>query len=138
MLEIDGTIIVTFTIVWILVVFLSKFFFRPLQKIRSERDARLAADRQAAGLAAETGRRDLQDLDRSLKEARAAADKIRDDLEVEALREKARLLSEVGKTAKDEVDKAKAEMAREIDGLKAELAVRARSLAESIEERLLQ
>jgi F-type H+-transporting ATPase subunit b len=137
MLEIDGTIVITFAVVWILVVFLGRFFFRPLQKIRAERDARLSGDREASRRAAEEKARDLQSLDQALKAARASADKIRDDLELEALREKSRLLAEVGKTTKDEVDKAKDEMAREIDGLKAQLAERAQSLAESIEARLL-
>lgn len=137
MLEIDGTIVITFAVVWILVVFLGRFFFRPLQKIRAERDARLSGDLEASRRAAEQKAKDLQSLDQALKAARASADKIRDDLELEALREKSRLLAEVGKTAKDEVDKAKYEMAREIDGLKAQLAERAQSLAESIEARLL-
>jgi F0F1-type ATP synthase membrane subunit b/b' len=138
MLEIDGTVIITFAVVWILVVFLGRFFFRPLLKIRSEREARLNGDREASRRAAEENARDIQNVDQALKAARAAADKIRDDLELEALREKTRLLSDVGKTAKDEVDKAKGEMAREIDGLKAQLAAQAQSLAESIEARLLQ
>lgn len=137
MLEIDGTVVITFAVVWILVVFLSRFFFRPLRKIRAEREARLAGDKEASRLAAAENAKDLAGIDQALKAARASADKIRDDFELEALREKARLLSEVGRTAKDEVDRAKDEMAREIDGLKAQLAAQAQSLAESIEARLL-
>jgi F0F1-type ATP synthase membrane subunit b/b' len=138
MLEIDGTIIITFAAVWILVVFLSRFFFRPLQKIRAERETRLTGDREASRLAAEENTADLKSVDAALKAARTAADKIRDDLELEAVREKARLLAEVGRTAKEEVDKAKDEMAREIDGLKAQLTAQAQALSESIEARLLQ
>ncbi|MDD8026277.1 MAG: hypothetical protein PHI34_07175 [Acidobacteriota bacterium] len=138
MLEIDGTIVITFAAVWILVAFLSRFFFRPLQKIRAERETRLTGDREASRLAAEENAADLKSVDAALKAARAAADKIRDDLELEAVREKTRLLAEVGRTAKEEVDKAKDEMAREIDGLKAQLAAQAQSLSESIEARLLQ
>jgi F0F1-type ATP synthase membrane subunit b/b' len=138
MLEIDGTIVITFAAVWILVAFLTRFFFRPLQKIRAERDARLTGDREASRLAAEENAKDIQSIDRSLKAARASADKIRDDLEREALREKTRLLSEVGRTAKTEVDRAKDELAREIDGLKAQLAAQAQALSEMIEARLLQ
>jgi F0F1-type ATP synthase membrane subunit b/b' len=138
MLEIDGTLLVTFAVVWILVAFLTRFFFRPLQKIRAEREARLGGDREASRRAAEEGAKDMLGIEKSLKAARVAADKIRDDLEVEALREKTRLLSEVGMAAKAEVDKAKEEMAAEIDGLKAKLTAEAQSLSESIEARLLQ
>jgi F0F1-type ATP synthase membrane subunit b/b' len=138
MLEIDGTVLVTFALVWILVVFLTRFFFRPLQKIRSERAARLDGDRDASRRAEADGAKGLREVEQSLKAARAAADKIRDDLAVEALREKSRLLSEVGLAAKAEVDKARAEMAREIDGLKAQLAAKAQALSEAIETRLLQ
>jgi F0F1-type ATP synthase membrane subunit b/b' len=138
MLEIDGTVLVTFALVWILVVFLTKFFFKPLQKIRSERSARLDGDREASRRAESEGAKDLRHVEQSLKAAREAADKIRDDLELEALREKSRLLSEVGLAAKAEVDKAKDEMAREVDGLKAKLAAEAQSLSEAIEARLLQ
>lgn len=138
MLEIDGTVLITFALVWILVVFLTKFFFKPLQKIRSERAARLDGDREASQRAESEGAKDLRGVEQSLKAAREAAGRIRDDLELEALREKSRLLSEVGLAAKAEVDRAKDEMAREIDGLKAKLAVEAQSLSEAIEARLLQ
>ncbi len=138
MLEIDGTVLVTFALVWILVVFMTRFFFRPLQKIRSERAARLAGDREASQRAESDGAKGLREVEQSLKAARAAAAKIRDDLAVEAQREKSRLLSEVGLAAKAEVDKARAEMAREIDGLKVQLATEAQSLSEAIETRLLQ
>jgi F0F1-type ATP synthase membrane subunit b/b' len=138
MLEIDGTVLITFALVWILVFFLTRFFFRPLQKIRSERAARLDGDHDASRRAEADGAKGLREVEQSLKAARAAADKIRDDLEVEALREKSRLLSEVGLAAKAEVDKARDELAREIDGLKAQLAAEAQSLSEAIEARLLQ
>jgi F0F1-type ATP synthase membrane subunit b/b' len=138
MLAIDGTLLVTFAVVWILVAFLTRFFFHPLQKIRAEREARLGGDREASRHAADESAKDMIGIEKSLKAARAAADKIRDDLEVEALREKTRLLSEVGLAAKAEVDKAKDEMAAEIESLKAKLAGEAQALSESIEARLLQ
>lgn len=138
MLEIDGTVLVTFVLVWILVVFLAKFFFKPLQKTRSERAARLDGDREASRQAESESAKGLRGVEQSLKAAREAAGRIRDDLELEALREKSRLLSEVGLAAKAEVDKAKDEMAREVDGLKAKLAAEAQSLSEAIEARLLR
>jgi F0F1-type ATP synthase membrane subunit b/b' len=138
MLDINATFLVTFAVVWILVLILGKVFFHPYQKLRAGRDGRIAADRQASQLAAEQNQRSLQAIDQSVKAARAAASRIREDLEAEALREKTRLLSEVGGAAKAEVESARAELLRELGGLKAELQARASGLAESIEKRLRQ
>ena len=138
MLDINATFLVTFAVVWILVLILGKVFFRPYQKLRAERDGRVAADRQASQLALEQNQRSLHDIDQSVKAARAAASRIREDLEAEALLEKTRLLNEVGSAAKAEVESARAELLRELGGLKAELKARASGLAESIEKRLLQ
>jgi F0F1-type ATP synthase membrane subunit b/b' len=138
MLDINATFLVTFAVVWILVLILGKVFFRPYQKLRADRDGRVAADRQASQLALEQNQRSLHDIDQSVKAARAAASRIREDLEAEALREKTRLLNEVGSAAKAEVESARAELLRELGGLKAELQARASGLAESIEKRLRQ
>ena len=138
MLDINATFLVTFAVVWILVLILGKVFFRPYQRLRADRAGRVAADRQASQLALEQNQRSLHDIDQSVKAARAAASRIREDLEAEALREKTRLLNEVGSAAKAEVESARAELLRELGGLKAELQARASGLAESIEKRLLQ
>jgi F0F1-type ATP synthase membrane subunit b/b' len=138
MLEINATFLVTFAVVWILVLILGRVFFHPYQKLRAERDGRVAADRQASQRADEQNQRSLHEIEQSVKAARAAASRIREDLEAEALREKTRLLNEVGGAAKVEVESARAELLRELGGLKAELQARASGLAESIEKRLLQ
>ena len=41
MLSIDATVLVTFTIVWILVIVLSRVFFKPVGRVLGERAARL-------------------------------------------------------------------------------------------------
>ncbi len=138
MLEINGTFLVTFAVVWLLVIVLTRVFFRPLQKIRAERQSRLRDDREASRRAGEDEARGLRDVEAALRSARAAADKIRDDLEAEALREKSRLLADVSAASKVEVEKAKAEMTRELTDLKAKLEARAQTLAAAIEARLLQ
>lgn len=138
MLEINGTLLVTFVIVWILVIVLTRVFFRPLQKVRSDRAAKLFDDREASRRALDENARDLRDVDNALKAARAQAARIRDELEVEAFKEKSRLLAEVGQAAKAEIEKAGQEMSRELDGLKADLASRAGDLADRIERRLLR
>ncbi len=138
MLDINATFLVTFAVVWILVLILGKVFFRPYQKFREEREGRVTADRQASQQASEQNRRSLHDIDVSVKAARAAASRIREDLEAEALREKTRLLNEVGAAAKAEVEGARIRLLGELDGLKAELRAKAGGLAEAIEKRLLQ
>ena len=138
MLDINATFLVTFAVVWILVLVLGKVFFHPYQKLRAEREGRITSDRQASQRASEQNQRSLHDIDQSVKTARAAASRIREDIEAAALREKTRLLSEVGTAAKAEVDGARAGLLRELDGLKAELQAKAAGLAESIEKRLLQ
>ncbi len=138
MLDINATFLVTFAVVWILVLILGKVFFRPYQNLRAEREGRITADRQASQRACEQNQRSLRDIDQSIKAARAAASRIREDLEAEALREKARLLNDVGAAAKAEVDGARTDLLRELEGLKAELQAKAAGLAEAIEKRLLQ
>jgi F0F1-type ATP synthase membrane subunit b/b' len=139
MLDINATNpLITFVVLWILVLILGKVFFRPFQRIRAERAARIEADREASRRALEQNTRSLHDVDQAVKAARVAASKIREDLEVEALKEKTRLLNEVGAAARAEVDAARAELAGELDGLKARLQAQAENLAEAIEKRLLQ
>jgi F0F1-type ATP synthase membrane subunit b/b' len=138
MLEINATFLVTFAVVWILVLILGRAFFRPYQRLRADRDGRISADRRASQLASEQNQRRLHEVEQSVKAARAAAFRIREDLEAEALKEKTRLLNEVGAAGKAEVEAARAELARELGGLQEDLRTRAAGLAEAIEKRLLQ
>lgn len=137
MLQIDASLFVTFFVVWGLVFVLSKIFWKPMIKMTTERDTRLAEDREASrrGLAAYD--KSLQDVAAALKAARTAADRAREDLEAEALGEKTRLLAEVAASSKDRIEKAKAQVRDEIASLKSELAAKAEGLAGEIEKRLL-
>ena len=137
MLEIDGTVVITFAVLWILVLILNKIFFKPLQKVRADRDSLLRGDRDGARAAVEACASSLQGVDQALRDARKAAERLRSELEVEAIREKSRLLAEAGAAAKEEIEKARGEIEGQISGLKAELRVQAEDLAERIERRLL-
>src|SRR5512137_2950227 len=137
MLEIDGTVVITFAVLWILVLVLNKIFFKPLQKIRTDRDSLLQGDRDGARAAADACASSLQSVDQALRDARTAAERLRSELEAEAIREKGRLLSEAGAAAKGEIEAARGEIGRQISGLKAELKAQAEGLAEQIERRLL-
>jgi F-type H+-transporting ATPase subunit b len=137
MLQIDGSLFVTFFIVWILVFILSKIFWKPMVRTTQERDDRIQGDQEASRRGFSAYEQSLREIDTALKAARLAADKTRETLEAEALKEKSRLLAEIGASAKDQIEKAKAKVLGEIAQLKTELAAEAGRLAGDIEKRLL-
>ncbi len=137
MLSIDATVIVVFALVWILVVILSRIFFKPILKVLDERASRIARDKAAASESLEAYERDLRRVEEGLKEARAAAEAIRSAAESEALKEKSRLVREVQAEGRAEVQKAKAELLREVDNLKKELDKETAEIAGSIERKIL-
>ena len=137
MLSIDASAIVIFILVWVLVLVLGKLFFKPITRILDERAGRIARDQAAASEALEAYDRDLRRIEDSLKEARAAADGIRERAELEALKEKSRLVREVQAEGRAEVERAKEELARQVEALKAELEARSGEFAEKIEKRIL-
>lgn len=137
MLSINATAIVVFIIVWILVLVLTRLFFKPVLRILDERSGRIARDKAAADEALEATSRDLRRVEESLKEARAAAEAIRTSAETEALKEKSRLVREVQAEGRAEVEKAKQELLRETEALKKELDARTSEIAETIEKRIL-
>jgi F-type H+-transporting ATPase subunit b len=129
--------IVVFLVVWILVLVLTRIFFKPVLRILDERSGRIARDKAAANEALEATSRDLRRVEEGLKEARAAAEGIRDKAETEALNEKSRLVREVQAEGRAEVEKAKQELLREVETLKKELDARTAEIAETIEKRIL-
>jgi len=137
MLQIDATVLVVFAIVWILVVVLSRVFFKPILRILDERAARIARDKAGADGALKAYEDDLKRIEDGLKEARAAADGIRTTAETEALKDKSRLVREVQAEGRAEVEKAKAELLREVETLKADLDKRTDEIAETIERKIL-
>jgi len=137
MLSIDASFIVIFLIVWTLVLFLSKVFFKPVMKLMSERNSRVKADIEGARSALAVAEQDLQEIESRIKAARAEAAAIRDAAEAEALKDKSRMLAELGEDCRARVLKAKEELEREAGRLKEELRSQTELLAEQIEERLL-
>ncbi|RPJ03239.1 MAG: hypothetical protein EHM31_01450 [Candidatus Aminicenantes bacterium] len=137
MLSINATALVAFAVVWILVIVLTRLFFKPVMRILDERAGRIARDKAAADAARKAYEADLKRIEDGLKEARAAADAIRDTAETEALKDKSRLVREVQAEGRAEVERAKAELLREVETLKKELDKRTEGIAESIEKRIL-
>jgi F-type H+-transporting ATPase subunit b len=136
MLSIDTALIV-FVVVWILVIVLTRIFFKPLMRTLDERAARIARDKAAAAGSRDAAGNDLRRIEEGLKEARAAAEAARTAAETEALKDKSRLVREVQAEGRAEVEKAKAELRREMETLKKELEKRTAEIAESIEKKVL-
>ena len=137
MLSINATALVVFAVVWILVIVLTRIFFKPVLRILDERAGRIAKDKAAADAARKAYEADLKRIEDGLKEARAAADAIRNTAETEALKDKSRLVREVQAEGRAEVERAKAELLREVETLKKELDKNTEEIAESIEKRIL-
>ncbi len=137
MLQIDATALVVFAIVWVLVLILTRIFFKPILRVLDERASRIAKDKAAADEALKAYEGDLKRIEDGLKEARAAADAIRAAAETEALKDKSRLVREVQAEGRAEVEKAKEELRREMEALKKDLDQRTEEIAESIEKRVL-
>src|SRR5512138_226017 len=137
MLSLNATVLIVFAIVWILVLILTRIFFKPILRILDERAGRIAKDKEAAENARQSYETDLKRIEDGLKEARAAAEAIRNNAEAEALKDKSRLVREVQAEGRAEVEKAKAELARQTEALKKELETRTAEIAESIEKKVL-
>jgi F-type H+-transporting ATPase subunit b len=137
MLEIDATVLVTFVLVWILVIILTRVFFKPIRKVMDERETRLRGDMNAAQASMDEAARQLREVEAGLKAARLEAEETRDHFELDALKEKSRLIAEAGASAKAEIDNARADFEAEIARLKEELRAEAAPLAAKIEEKIL-
>jgi len=137
MIKIDATALIVFAVVWILVLILTRIFFKPILRILDERAARIARDKAAEDGARSASDADLKRIEEGLKEARAAAEAIRSEAEADALKDKSRLVREVQAEGRAEVEKAKAELLREMDALKKDLDKRSEEIAATIEKRIL-
>jgi len=137
MLQIDATAFIVFFIVWILFFVLSRVFWKPMIKVIRDRNAQIDGDGEASRKTRIAYEQGLQEIDKTLKSARLAAEKTRETLEVEALKEKSRLLTEASAMATGEIEKARAALQEEISRLKQELETETGRLADQIEKRLL-
>jgi F-type H+-transporting ATPase subunit b len=133
----DATVLVTFALVWILVIVLSRVFFKPVGRILGERASRLDKAKEETDKMLAAYEQDLKRIEENLKEARAAAVGIREQAELEALKEKSRLLQEVQAECRAQVEKAKAELAQRVSELKKDLDARSGELSKEIERRVM-
>jgi len=137
MLSIDITFAVIFLLVWVLVLILSRVFFKPVGRMMEERRSRSRENKEAARKALDALTQDLRKIEESLKEAKAASEKIRESLEIEALKERTRLLSDLHVESRRQVEKAREEINGEISRLKSELAGEVERLSGEVERKVL-
>jgi F-type H+-transporting ATPase subunit b len=137
MLSIDGTALIVFLFVWILVLALYKIFFKPLKKVMDKRESEIGENIAATRRTLSANEENLKKIEESLREARTASARIKESLELEALKEKSRILSELSAEHRDRLDKAREELAGQIERLKKDLDKEAARLADKIEEKLL-
>ena len=133
----DISALIVFLIVWVLVIVLSRLFFKPLGRILEKRRNRLDTDRKAAEDALAKTEMDIRRIEDGLKEARAAAERAREKAESEALREKNRIIQDVQTEGRARVEKAKRELEEKVEQLKKELDARTEELAAEIEKKMM-
>lgn len=137
MLSLDANVIVVFIIVWVLVFALSKLFFNRVRRVRDERERGISANKRAYEQAVESYQNSLWEIEKSIKQAKAAAETAREALAAEAVQEKNRMISEISAECQDRVERARTDLDRVVEDLKAKLEREASGLAEGIEKKLL-
>ena len=138
MLSVDTSALIVFLLVWILVVILSKVFFRPLRRVMKDRESKLEGDREAGRRALAAIDDNLNRIEEALKTAGANAAALKGELELEALKEKGRLIAEINEENRSRVDEARKQLDEQVRSLKKDLETEAAVLSRKIEQRLLQ
>ena len=133
----DATVLITFALVWILVLVLARVFFKPVGRILGERASRIEKAKAEAEMALAATEEDLRLVEEELRKARAASAEIWDQAEREALKEKSRLVQEVQAECRAQVEKAKQELEQHVELLKKELEAGTERMADDIERRIL-
>ena len=137
MLSIDGTFLIVFAIVWVLVFLLTRIFYNPIRRVMNERRTKLEGDRSAADRAVAQYDEKVREIEDSIKSARSAANATRDDFEKEALKKKDEMLKEISAQCRSQVDEAKAQLEKEVEKIKKELERESEDIAAKIEKKLL-
>jgi F-type H+-transporting ATPase subunit b len=137
MLSVDISLVVVFLMVWILVVVLTRLFFKPLRKVMENRDRTIDEDRAAGESASSEQETLLRKIEDDIKQTRTAALAARQTLERRAAEQKERLLGEVSRECREEVSRARAQLEKQVETLKTELESESERMAERIENKLL-
>jgi len=137
MLSIDYSVLVIFAIVWILVLVLTKVYFKPLRRVMRERDDKIQQDLDDTQKALEKYDNALGKIEGDLKAAKSAAREIREKFAGEAQKEKEIMIEEISQECRTRVANARKELDEKAERLKEELEPKGKDLADRIAKRLL-
>lgn len=137
MLSIDLSVIVIFVILWILVLVLTKVYFKPLRRVMGEREDKIQKDLSAARGTMEKYDSALEKIEEDIKMAKIAAREAREKFVGEAQKEKENMIEEVSRECRAQVADARKELDEKVRSLKAELEPKSQDLADRIAKRLL-
>ena len=137
MLSIDLSLIVVFLVVWILLAVLTRIFFNPLRKIMRSRQDQLDQDKRAAETALESFEEESLRVEEKLREAKAMAQTLIDELMKEGQRHREGLVEKTNTDCRSQIEAAKDQLSQQVKILKSDLEVQSQNLADRIEKRLL-
>jgi F-type H+-transporting ATPase subunit b len=136
-LEINQTLYTQLVIFAVLFVLLSTIYFKPFMKLFHLRHQKTVADREAAEKLMGQADSKFDEYKRRLAEERQAARQEYERALAEAKKEESVLLSQAREDAKKITQEAVESIARQREGLKAQLEIDVESMARSISEKLL-
>ena len=137
MLSIDFSVIVIFVIVWVLVLALSRVYFKPVRRVMNQRDSQIQQDQAAAQEALDKYAKTLEKIEEDIKDAKTSAREIQEKWAREAQNEKESIIDEVSRECRSQVQKAHQELNENVERLKKEMEPRGDEFAERIAKRLL-
>ena len=134
----DGTIIFHIFLILLMVGVLNRTLFRPINQILAEREAQTEGSIREAHSIIGNVQQKMQDYERSLREARGEGYQLMEQRKLQSLREREQRIAELKSEISDWSDKQKAELQKEVQKARAELADNSRRLAGDIAARILQ
>lgn len=137
MLDIDGSLIVVFAIVWILLFILKRLYFNPVTNLVNNRDKELESNLKISRDALDSHDHNISEIEQKLKQAQAAARETKGRFVSEGQREKEKIIAEMAREARLRIEKAREELDEQLESLKQEIEVESETLSEKIEQRLL-
>ena len=137
MLNIDGSLLVVFAIVWILLFILKKVYFNPVTDLVDSRDSEVENNLKVSREALESHDKNIAAIEEQLKKAKVAARKTKDRFISEGQKEKENIVAEMARESRLKLEKARDELEEQIESIKENLGAESEILSEKIAQRLL-
>jgi len=137
MINFDANLIVVFLLVWILVIILTKVYFKPMMKTLDARRSKIRQNQKAGEKARQEYEKALQEIEESLKEARKFSLNIQEEFRKEALLEKEKMIRQISTECRTHIDEAKDKLDAQVESIKKEIDSMRELFGELIEEKIL-